>query len=122
MTLDDLGLEAFTPNFQKEILDNYIKDDVIDSFIDDEIEYFETQENDPEQLEYLRSLDTKESKLDYIRNIFGDLSDFIDSREALDEDEVARAAVDADGVAHFIAYYDGEENELGNGYFAYRIN
>ena len=122
MTLDDLGLEAFTPNFQREILDNYIKDDVIDSFIDDEIDYFETQENDPEQLEYLRSLDTKESKLDYIRDIFGDLSDFIDSREALDEDEVARAAVDTDGVAHFIAYYDGEENELGNGYFAYRIN
>jgi hypothetical protein len=27
-----------------------------------------------------------------------------------------------DGIAHFIARYDGEEHDLGNGLYAYRTN
>lgn len=37
-------------------------------------------------------------------------------------DDAAKAAVDEDGVAHFLASYDDEEVELPSGAYAYRIN
>lgn len=40
----------------------------------------------------------------------------------LDEDAIVEECIDVDGVAHFIARYDGEEHELGNGLYAYRTN
>ena len=121
MTFDDMGLSAFTPQFQEYIVRNCISDSAIQEFIDEEIDYFETQEDDPERLEYLRSLDTREDKLGYIEETFGDLSDFV-KEDNIDIDKVVEEAINQDGVAHFIAYYDGEENELGNGYYAYRVN
>lgn len=33
----------------------------------------------------------------------------------------ARKAIGADGRGHFLASYDGDEIDLGNGFFAYRI-
>lgn len=121
MTFDDLGLQAFTPNFQKYIIDYCISDSAIQEFIDEEIGYFETQEDDSEQLEYLKSLTTRDDKLNYIKEIFGDMSDFV-KKDNIDMDKVIEEAIKEDGVAHFIAYYDGEENELGHGYYAYRVN
>jgi hypothetical protein len=40
----------------------------------------------------------------------------------IDMDEVVEQCIYMDGVAHFIARYDGEEHELGNGLYAYRTN
>lgn len=40
----------------------------------------------------------------------------------IDMDEVVEQCIYEDGVAHFIARYDGEEHELGNGLYAYRTN
>lgn len=37
-------------------------------------------------------------------------------------DEFAQECIDADGRGHFVANYDGEEIELENGYYAYRVN
>ena len=37
-------------------------------------------------------------------------------------DEFVQDAVDADGRGHFVANYDGEEIELENDYYAYRVN
>lgn len=36
-------------------------------------------------------------------------------------DEFVAAAIEADGRGHFLAYYDGEENEQGDS-FIYRVN
>ena len=36
-------------------------------------------------------------------------------------DEFVTAAIEADGRGHFLAYYDGEENEQGDS-FIYRVN
>lgn len=121
MTFDDMGLEAFTPSFQEYIINNCLSDSAIREFIDEEIDYFESQEDDPERLEYLRSLETRDEMLDYIKEVFGDLSDFV-KEDNIDINKVIEEAIKQDGVAHFIAYYDGEENELGNGYYAYRVN
>ena len=40
----------------------------------------------------------------------------------IDMDEVVEQCIYEDGVAHFIARYDGDEIELGNGLYAYRTN
>ena len=37
-------------------------------------------------------------------------------------DEFVQDAIDADGRGHFVANYDGDEIELENGYYAYRVN
>ena len=37
-------------------------------------------------------------------------------------DEFVQDAIDADGRGHFVANYDGEEIELENDYYAYRVN
>ena len=37
-------------------------------------------------------------------------------------DEVVDQCIYLDGIAHFIATYDGKEHELGNDLFAYRTN
>ena len=41
---------------------------------------------------------------------------------SLDYDAIVSEAISDDGIAHFIASYDGEEIDLGNGLFAYRVN
>lgn len=40
----------------------------------------------------------------------------------IDMDEVVEQCIYEDGIAHFIARYDGDEIELGNGLYAYRTN
>ena len=40
----------------------------------------------------------------------------------IDMDEVVEQCIYEDGIAHFIARYDGEEIELENGLYAYRTN
>lgn len=39
-----------------------------------------------------------------------------------DIEEFVQEAIDADGRGHFLSPYDGEEIELENGYYAYRVN
>lgn len=40
----------------------------------------------------------------------------------LNIDAITEQAISWDGAGHFLASYDGEEIDLGNGYMAYRIN
>ena len=42
--------------------------------------------------------------------------------EIFDLEDVVDECIEADGYAHFIARYDGEEIDLGDGIFAYRTN
>ena len=121
MSFDDMGLEAFTPDFQKWIVENALSDDAVNEFIDEEIDYFTNQEEDQDVLNTLTGLETKEDKVEYIRSVFGDLSDFV-KPDNIDIDTVADEAIKQDGVAHFIAYYDGDECNLGNGLYGYRVN
>ena len=37
-------------------------------------------------------------------------------------DDFVQECIDADGRGHFVANYDGEEIELENDYYAYRVN
>jgi len=120
MLVDDMGLDAFTPHFKDWIIDNAIDEDAIDDIIEQEIEYFEDDEDNPDMLTYLRGLNTLDDKVNYIKDLYGD-SLAIWAKDYIDVDKVAEEAIKEDGVAHFIAQYDGEEVDLGNNLFAYRI-
>ena len=120
MLIDDMGLDAFTPHFKDWIINNAIDEDAIDDIIEQEIEYFEDDEDNPDMLTYLKGLNTLDDKVNYIKDLYGD-SLAIWAKDYIDVDKVADEAISEDGVAHFIARYDGEEVDLGNNLFAYRI-
>ena len=160
---DDLGLEAFTPNFQEWILDNAITseyfeelyeqmylydfeemlpEDVADWLIDEGIvNVFDvySEESDPWEpvLRYdfdkeewsEKYVQTRLSQIDnYIKKYkaeFGDLAlvDLFKSGELdVDLNKIVEECIEEDGIAHFIASYDGEQIDLGDGLYAYRIN
>lgn len=62
---------------------------------------------------------------EYVNNMFGQeyLFKLIKNNpEIIDMDTVIEECIDQDGIAHFIAHYDGNEIDLGKDYYAYRIN
>lgn len=52
----------------------------------------------------------------------GAMDRWLDENGYIDWDEVKKQCIRADGVAHFISYYDGKEIELEGDLYAYRIN
>jgi hypothetical protein len=71
-----------------------------------------------------RQLDGISSYVDYIVDNWGEdqLDNLIKHGHiSFDEDQLAQDCVDADGVAHNLASYDGDEIEL-DGWWAYRVN
>ncbi len=123
--MDDLGLMSFTKEFRDRIMREAIDENAVDEFIEQEIDYLSStgDESDAEVVDMLYNLDSTEGKLEYIRDAFYDDKDFYNNwaKDNLDLDKVVDMAIEEDGLAHFISYYDGEEIELPN-YFAYRVN
>lgn len=119
---DDMGFESFTPSFQDWIMDNALDQDVFDSLLEDEIDYFTNQEPDEDSLEYVKSFEDR--PIEYARQLFDgkDFYKFVVENGAIDMDAVVEECIAQDGVEHFIAFYDGKEIDLGNGLFAYRTN
>ena len=59
----------------------------------------------------------------YLTDMYGDLeSSGINLNNYIDINSASQDAVDTDGVAHFLAGYDGDEIELSNGGYMYRYN
>ena len=119
---DDLGLESFTPQFQDWIVNNAVQEDFFDNILDEEIEYFTNEEPDEDRVKALESY--RNNPHQYIIDYFGleELSRLVKENNAVDLDMVAKEAIAQDGVSHFIALYDGDELDLGNGLYGYRIN
>lgn len=52
-----------------------------------------------------------------------DFNDAIkEGRVDIDMDKVVDKCISMDGIAHFVAIYDGKEINLGNGLYAYRVD
>lgn len=119
---DDLGLESFTPEFQEWIMNNALDSEPFEELLDEEIDYFTTQEPDEDSLAYVQSFEN--DPIEYAKQLFGEkgFNNFVKERDALDMDAVVEECISQDGIAHFIASYDGNEIDLGNGLFAYRVN
>ena len=116
--ISELGFSrGFTKEFSDFCLRQCEDTEKVNEFIDREIEYFTQQEVDEDQVEYLKGLSGSE-KIEYIRDMLGDDAII----EYLDIDKIVDEAIELDGRAHFIANYDHQEIDLGDGLFAYRIN
>ena len=62
--------------------------------------------------------------IEWYRDNFGDeaFNEAVVEHNCVNTDLIVSECVEWDGIAHFIATYDGEELELEDGYYAYRIN
>jgi hypothetical protein len=149
---DELGLESFTEYFRGWIIENALDKDWFEecvresteSYVND-IEYEDGRLQDEllahgviteEDIE--SGYDVDDAKERYVELLMEDIDDYVEycgfnfgwkwvsevaERENLiDMDVVVEQCIYEDGVAHFIARYDGEEHDLGNGLFAYRNN
>jgi hypothetical protein len=102
---DDFEIdEDGEPNLRelKEDIDvDYLKEDYLDILVDNA--------GDP---------------VDYCADSFGWdwVTEMATQHNLIDMDEVVDQCIQEDGVAHFIARYDGDEIELENGLYAYRTN
>lgn len=147
---DDLGMESFAPNYIDYIFDNFVNENKLSRMMYDYIEDYYNNAYDEEILEYAESHGMIDSVFDYDGDIddlrqklidkdyenyednpseyfkeFMDekeFSEFIVNNDLIDLDDLARDCVMTDGIAHFIASYDGEEHELDNDLLAYRVN
>jgi len=119
MLFDDMGLDSFTKNFQDEILRDCIDESAVDEFIESELDYFRYDDPDESMVDYLENLT---DKVEYIKDTLGPDSFASWAKDKIDLDAMADEAIRQDGEAHFIAYYDGNEIDLGHGLFAYRMN
>jgi hypothetical protein len=69
-------------------------------------------------------LDEGNDGLDYFISNFGEEETYkmVRDNNLIDIDEASRDAVNYDGIAHFLTYFDGETLYLSNDYVAYRVN
>lgn len=106
---DDLGLMSFTKSFQDWILKNAVD---IEAFAE---EYFHdgTTADDIDLID-LRDSYGKDGRGNYV--VYADIEPYVDMEKIVEE------CIRLDGIAHFIAMYDGKEIDLGNGLYAYRVN
>ena len=145
--IDDMGLEGFTESFQNWIINNCIDIQDFDEMLEESNRIYiddirgedassdnfenrleeEMEENgcisEDEFLEYLN--EQWDNSIDWYRENFGDneLSNYIKNNSYLIKwDKVIEECKSIDGRGHMISSYDGEEIELEDGYYAYRID
>ena len=144
-SINDLGLQAFTEDFQQWILDNCVDSDWFAEALEDyEIGYIEEIRDEEASYEEYKTrldeemgdagVDTEDEFLEYLiecyddpvewfKDMFGmeEFTNTIEEYNLIDWEAVINEAIEVDGCGHFIATYDGEENEMGE-YFIYRLN
>ena len=85
-----------------------------------------TVDLDDKKYEYAKSLAEDVIVYDWLYDTFGrdekEMADWLEDNGYIDWDEVKRQCIRNDGIAHFIASYDGNEIELEGDLYAYRTN
>ena len=143
--INDMGLESFTEDFQQWILDNCVDSDWFAEYLEDYergyIEDIRCEESDYEEYETRLAeemedagVDTEDEFLEYLiecyddpvewfKDMFGmeEFTNTIEEYNLIDWESVINEAIEVDGCGHFIATYDGVENEMDK-YFIYRLN
>lgn len=121
--IEDQGLQGFSDQFKDWILSDGLNPNFLKNSKDEYIESFREEGNE-DAAQWLESMDD-EQFLDTLRyELIGDDDSFWNYIDpyGIDRDRIIEEAIDWDGVAHFLAYYDGDEIELPNGLYAYRLN
>ena len=116
--------KAYVDDIESE--NGRLEDELVDAGIvtpeDFESGNFDIDDAKQRYVDYL--VDNMGDPIKFYKDNFGqnDFNRAVRDNDLVNIDIVAEEAIEWDGVAHFIATYDGEEIELGNGLFAYRTN
>ena len=118
--------------------DNRLIEELHDRHILDDGDFEEGEDGEPDFRNLKDYVDIDLYKEEYVDLLVEDAGDPVDycgdsfgwewvtematQNDLIDLDEVVEQCIYEDGVAHFIARYDGNEYELGNGLYAYRTN
>ena len=116
--------------------DNRLIEELYDNGILEDSDFEQDEDGEPDYFNLLDSVDLEEKKEEYLdslcdqdsvewfKDAFGneEFSEYITDRGTIDWDAVAEDCVDTDGIAHQIASYDGDELELDNDLYAYRVS
>lgn len=116
--------ESYVNDIESE--EGRLEDELVDAGIvtpeDFESEDFDIDDAKQRYIDYL--VDHAGDPIEFYKDNLGqnEFNHVAKTHNLIDIDMVAEEAIEWDGVAHFIARYDGEEIELSNGLFAYRTN
>jgi hypothetical protein len=130
--VDDIEYEG------DDIYENRLIQELYDEYILTDDDFEQDEDGEPDYTTLLDSVDIDDKKSEYIDLLIYRAGDPVDycgdnfgwewvsnmatTHNLIDMDEVVEQCIYMDGVAHFIARYDGNEIELGNGLYAYRTN
>lgn len=124
----ELIQEGSMPNLD---IEDFIDSSFISQVADEEYEYYKneyldegmSEEEAEEEAESIRER-IESDFVGYMRDLYTekDFEKFLIDHNALDERAMAEECVDIDGIAHALASYDGDEIDLGDDFYAYRIN
>jgi len=128
--VDDIELEndyTFGNRLIQELYDNGLLEDEDFEVEDGEILYDELRDSsilDSKKEEYANQLASTMDPMDWLKEIYSekDLAKLIVDEDMIDMEALIEECIRLDGRGHFIAYYDGNELDLGNGLFAYQVN
>lgn len=131
--VEDIEDEASSMGYENRLIEEMHDHQVLS---DDDFE--EDEDGMPDLRELKEDIDIDDKKeefidllvenagnpVDYCADNFGWdwVTEMATQNNLIDMDEVVEQCIYMDGIAHFIARYDGEEHELGNGLYAYRTN
>lgn len=131
--VEDIEDEASSMGYENRLIEEMHDHQVLS---DDDFEEGEDGEpdlatlKDGVDIDYLKEefidllVENSGNPVDYCGDNYGWdwVSEMATQNYLIDMDEVIDQCIYMDGIAHFIARYDGEEHELGNGLYAYRTN
>lgn len=114
--IDDMGLGLFTPNFRSEIVGNPELYDMhwFAEYWDD----YNATADEEDEISY----GDDEEAAQLYADTFGEEAFAEAVEKLLDKEAVTREVIKWDGVAGILAAYDGNEEDLGHGLYAYRWN
>lgn len=147
-TIEENGLESFTSDFRDTLIEGYLDMDALTQLLEEDINEYVSNlsaqkvlkefdnprpadydcSDRTELVEFLREKmidnmieDNLEDPVEYFADGVENIGQFLLDNHVLDIDDIIDLAIEMDGVAHFIAYYDDKELDLGDGWYGYRI-
>lgn len=124
------SMESYADDIENESpsddrFENRLEEEMYEAEIIDDEDLEDGYDFDSSRFDYIEMLISNAGDpIDYCRDNFGSdwVSQAAKQHNLYDIDEIVDECIKWDGIAHFIARYDGDEIELGNGLFAYRTN
>lgn len=130
--VDDLEYE------DDDIYGTRLVQELVDVGLLSDDDFVQGKDGEPNYSQLVNSVNLDDLKSEYAEILASDVDDPVEhcantigwewvetaakENDLYDIDAIVEACIEADGVAHFLARYDGEELDLGNGLYAYRCN